>query len=158
MNIYRQRFKTVAERFWEKVDVEGVSECWNWKASTTRGGYGQFWLGGTQVKAHRVAWELTNGPIPEGMYCLHQCDNPRCCNPNHIRLGSLAENMQECVERDRIAKGERQASAKLTAKKVKEIRKKYARGISTIKLSAEYGVGATAIYEAVRRETWKHVA
>lgn len=98
--------KTLEQRLWEKVDRTG--DCWVWTAKTRSSfGYGMIRVGGTPgrlVSAHRVAWELTNGPIPDGLWVLHGCDNPPCCNPAHLHLGTRADNMREMSERGR-AKG-----------------------------------------------------
>lgn len=83
---------TQAERFWMKVDKSG--NCWMWTASKYSSGYGAFNRGvnlGTKV-AHRVAWELINGPIPEGKFLDHQCFNRACVNPNHLRIVTNKQN------------------------------------------------------------------
>jgi len=87
------------ERFWAKVDR--TDDCWLWTACRTTHGYGQFRPERSRgAQAHRVAWELTNGPIPAGMLVLHRCDNPPCVNPAHLFLGTQSDNM-----RDMYAKG-----------------------------------------------------
>lgn len=83
------------DRFWRKVDEEGrlTTECWNWTGATKGKGYGSFWLGGKPVRAHRVAWEFTHGPVPSGLFVLHRCNNRLCCNPGHLYLGDNEDNM-----------------------------------------------------------------
>jgi hypothetical protein len=85
--------KTVAERFWEKVDTTG--ECWVWTASKTSNGYGEM-RGADQKKvgAHRLSFELHNGPIPEGLEVHHTCRRRDCVNPGHLRVMTHAENLQ----------------------------------------------------------------
>jgi hypothetical protein len=160
---------TVEERFWAKV--ERGPGCWEWTARRHRKGYGQFTMdrGGsrwTTVAAHRVAWELTHGPIPEGQLVCHRCDNPPCCNPEHLFLGTTSDNVVDSVVKGRWTrnpwrnqpKGERTANAKLTEAAVREIRQRYATGgISQQTLATEYGVNQTKISAVVRRETWAHV-
>lgn len=79
------------ERFWEKVDARG--DCWEWLGSATPTGYGTFFpTRNTPVRAYRYAWESLVSPIPEGMTIDHQCNNPRCVNPDHLRVLSLGAN------------------------------------------------------------------
>jgi uncharacterized protein YjiS (DUF1127 family) len=89
-----------AELFWSKVKRGGPDECWPWLAATNEKGYGV--VGGKDgtTKANRVAWKLTNGPIPDGKCVLHRCDNPPCCNPGHLFTGTRGDN-----NRDMHAKG-----------------------------------------------------
>jgi len=98
----------LVDRFWGKVDRRRDDECWPWTASVTRHGYGQIMVGayGTgsrprPLRANRVAWELTHGPIPDGLWVLHSCDNPSCCNPSHLFLGTQTENMRDAADKGR---------------------------------------------------------
>lgn len=102
--------ESVAERFWPKVDRSGgPASCWPWTAGTRPDGYGVFWIDGRMVAAHRIAWELTHGPIPEGngyhgVCALHGCDTPLCCNsehPDHLFLGTHAHNMADMAAKGR---------------------------------------------------------
>lgn len=93
--------RPIAERFWEKVDRAEGDACWEWQAGRFSNGYGQFMRVKHQMAlAHRMAYELTNGPIPEGLLVLHRCDNRPCVRPDHLWLGTHSENM-----RDMHAKG-----------------------------------------------------
>jgi len=91
------------KRFWSKVDIRGGSECWLWRASESAHGYGQFRFKGTIDKAHRVAWVISNGDIPEGMWVLHRCDNRLCVNPKHLRLGDAQDNVSEEANKERAS-------------------------------------------------------
>ncbi len=91
-----------AARFWAKVDIGAPDKCWEWQASCNPAGYGGFQFNGRFGKAHRAAWELANGPIPEGICVLHRCDNPPCCNPAHLWLGTYADNHRDAVAKGRI--------------------------------------------------------
>jgi hypothetical protein len=87
--------KTLEERFWAKVDKSGgPSACWLWTASTNKG-YGQLEIDGRPEGAHRIAYKLSIGPIPNGLSVCHSCDNPPCCNPSHLFLGS---KLRRCLE------------------------------------------------------------
>lgn len=83
--------------FWAKVIK--TDSCWGWTASGQR--YGKLRVSGVYVNAHRFSWELHNGPIPEGMFVLHHCDNPPCTNPEHLYLGTNSDNMVDMVRRGR---------------------------------------------------------
>ena len=101
----------VEDRFWPKVNVGAEDECWEWTAYVNpRTGYGQFsipkalrptWGGHRTVTAPVVACSLTHGHRPDGMWVLHACDNPICCNPSHLSWGTPRENIRQAVERGR---------------------------------------------------------
>ena len=159
--------------FWKKVRVRGLDECWEWQANTSLG-YGKFGIGRKRFRSHRVAWRIANGPIPLGLCVLHRCDNRRCCNPNHLFLGTLTDNNHDrdrkgracrpCGDEnparkhpERLLRGEQCPWAKLTKQKVRNVRRRYAQGESQAALAREMGVGATAIKRIVLRKTWSHV-
>lgn len=121
-----KRFNT-ADTFWACVDRDG--DCWEWRGRHDEKGYGRIGFEGRLQRADRVAWLLSFGEIPEGMCVLHRCDNPACCNPDHLFLGSQADNVA-----DRDAKG-RGARPPLQLPRfgqiAEEIRAEYARGLTT---------------------------
>jgi len=99
----RGAYPPLEERFRSRVDVKGPDDCWEWTAGKIPGGYGAVWDNsiGRHQHAHRLAWELANGPIPDGMWVLHRCDNPPCCNPAHLWLGTQYENDKDRTRKQR---------------------------------------------------------
>jgi hypothetical protein len=93
---------TAAERFWRKVAVGAPDECWPWTERATHTfGYGSFSVGYRKVGAHVYAYELTNGPVPDGLQVMHCCDNPPCCNAAHLSAGTSADNLRDMRDRGR---------------------------------------------------------
>lgn len=148
--------KPIAERFWPKVDKRGPDECWPWKASVTHQGYGHTNVNGRTAAAHRVSYELSTGPIPEGLGVLHRCDNPRCVNPAHLFLGTPADNTADMMAKQRTnnPKGEWHHAAKLTPDAVVAIR---ADNRDVPVIAGQYGVSEGAIWDIKARRTWTHV-
>lgn len=157
---------TIEERFWAKVICLGIEECWEWIGGKARFGYGAFGIkhGESPVPAHRFSWMLTNGPIPDGLWVLHHCDNPPCVNPTHLFLGTREDNMRDMMEKRRhwahrgfkpITCGEHNGRAKVTSDQVAEIRERYAEGETQTALAPIFGLSRQAIGMIVRRENWK---
>lgn len=120
--------RPLEERFHEKYEIVEPGGCWVWMAGTSSTGYGLVHTGSRMERAHRMSWELHNGPIPEGKgyhgtCVLHRCDVPSCVNPNHLFLGSQAENMADMNAKGRVSRGEAHGHAKLTETDVLDIRK-----------------------------------
>lgn len=138
------------DRFWSKVKVNSIYDCWEWQAAKIRG-YGLFEYKGKSRRAHRVSWEITYGDIPKGMYVLHKCDNPACVNPNHLFLGTQEDNM-----RDMIQKGRKVKPSKLSDADVIGIRARYATGTETLAgLGREFGLTKQAIWRTIKYKNWK---
>jgi hypothetical protein len=140
---------TLEERFWPKV--RKTETCWLWLASTDKDGYGQIGSGitvrnptHTMLKAHRVSWELVNGVIPEGLSCLHKCNNPICVNPGHLYLGTHLDNTLDVVACG-SQRGENNPQAKLSDTQCVDIRAKRATGKLLRELAEEFGVRESTV-------------
>lgn len=159
---------TLADRFWLKVDVREPNECWEWQAG--RGHYGKAKLNygafaffrGLSTTAHRAAYLITHGEVPDGIFVCHDCDNPPCCNPNHLFLGTGKDNAADRDQKGRYVlgdrpKGTRNHNAKLDDSLVAEARLRVAGGESLKPIAKEYGVSSEALAQAVKGHTWTHV-
>lgn len=150
------------DRFWARVDKSG--RCWLFHGATDKWGYGHVGQRGRRVQAHRYAFLIAKGPIPDGQQVLHKCDTPLCVRPDHLFLGTNADNRADAIAKRRHAWGERNHSAKLTQEKVLAIRKEYrkdgphkASPSNTRELAQKYGVGLGAIHAVVRGKTWRYL-
>jgi hypothetical protein len=148
------------ERFWSKVDRSaGPDACWLWTGTRIPQGYGTLSLRRSPVYAHRFAFIITNGWPAEKMCVCHACDNPSCCNPAHLWLGTHTDNMRDMLKKGRRteARGENVSTAKLTEDQVREIRatRLYRGAISD--MMRRYGVSRTALTQLLRGNTWKHL-
>lgn len=172
MNRYYQRFKSMEQRFWEKVSFGfGENACWIWSSTLTGNHYyGSFWDGKRHSRAHRISWEICNGKIPEGMFVCHSCDNPACVNPNHLFLGDFGDNMQDMWDKNRhpinnmgrkseTMIGENNPNSVLSKSDVLWIRELYDQGVSISNIAEYYSlyVQKPAIFKIVHRKTWAHV-
>lgn len=156
-------------RFWAKADMSGGPDaCWPWTAAIIGTGYGGFKYKGRMAKAHRVAYELTYGPLGELLAC-HRCDNPPCVNPTHLFAGTHADNAADRNAKGRQSTGDRVAyevrrrgsahpRAKLTEYQVVEIRKALEAGTSSSAIAALYGVSKSLIRYIKIGHSWKHVS
>jgi hypothetical protein len=148
-----RRQRPLVERFWPRVDKSG--SCWLWQGHRTAAGYGQIGRGTASeglVYTHRLAYELEIGPIPEGMFVCHSCDNPPCVNPAHLFVGSAADNSHDALRKGRLRtlRAEASPQCRVTTDQVREIRQLRAVGISAAGLAVRYGVSPQHVADIVR--------
>lgn len=153
----RWALTTTADRIWSLVDAKGPDDCWPWIETAEEGTYGRLSVGGVVVAAHRVAYELSHGPIPAGQVVRHTCDNRPCCNPAHLVVGSQLDNMRDAVERGRLRRGSQKWNAKLDEAKVREIHRLRAAGMLQADIAARFGVHATTVRHILSGRRWRHV-
>lgn len=150
---------TMEERFWKSVDKtpgQGPNgDCWEWQAGRLESGYGRITIGKHgEEKAHRLSYRLNCEEIPDGLWVLHDCDNPPCCNPDHLFLGTSDDNVADMVAKRRHRFGVRHHKAKLSDDEVRAIRSDPRMQID---IADEYGVTQGLIGMIKRGEIWTHV-
>lgn len=144
------------KRFWNKIKKGTPDQCWFWLKGKATFGYGRFKIKGKTYQAHRIAFLLLNGKFPKNNGC-HSCDNPVCCNPNHIFDGTYADNSKDMVIRGRSLKGIKHNKAKLTENEVLEIRKLLSIGIEGLKIASQFQVTPATISAINVNKTWRHL-
>lgn len=147
---------THEQLFWLHVDKNGPNGCWLWTRYRQRQGYGWVCVQQKYYLAHRLAWEFVNGPVPEGLFVLHKCDNPPCVNPDHMFLGDHQANCDDKIRKGRMAVGEMTKRTVLNAEKVKRIRVLRKRGLSYTRIGELVGCSDGCARAAVTTY-WKHV-
>lgn len=145
--------RSLEDRLWDKVDKTG--EHWLWTGHLAATGYGQISRGGRGeglVTTHRAAWEVSCGPIPEGLFVLHRCDIRPCCRPDHLFLGTAKDNSQDMVSKGRgvAYRGVSHAQHKLTDDQVREIRQRVRAGEKQTVVARDFGVSSAFVSQLVR--------
>lgn len=171
---YHQQQYRSSDFFWQRVKIGDSTECWPWEKGRDGHGYGAVWNGTRLIKTHRRAYELAHGPIPEGMLVCHTCDNPPCCNPAHLWIGTTYQNAMDREKKkrgdnsgkhlirwkqehpERILRGKQCTWAKLTEDQVLEIYQH--KGLLTVDAAAEkFQVNRITLHDIWARRTWRHL-
>lgn len=158
------RAKPLAGRFWPKVDCRGPDECWPWTASCRRSGHGQIAIGSTTIGAHRASWIIHHGPVPEGLFVCHHCDNPPCVNPAHLFLGTHDDNMADMRAKSRgvvpapaVMRGTVNPNSKIDEATVSEIRRRRQSGETVRSVAASVGLSPAQISRIANGKRWAHL-
>lgn len=155
-----QLFRSAAERFWAKVDLDPATGCWLWSGATEGNGYGNFKaVSYTTVRAHRMAFALSRARAPEDALVIrHKCHNRLCCNPAHLTEGTHQQNSDDMKEAGRWrggpTKGDDNGNSKLTSAQVAEIRRRLKRGETNVSIALDYPVGHAMISRIRRGTAW----
>lgn len=151
----------IQNRFWTKVRKRSNDECWEWTGPRSSGGYGLFGIKRININAHRFAYKDTFGEFPAHLCVLHKCDNPPCCNPSHLFLGTNKDNTDDCIRKGRHKKptlGEDHPMHKLSESDVIKMRRLYSGGMSAGQIAKRFGVSKVTTIAAISGYTWGHIA
>lgn len=149
------RKRNTPESLWQRLTPNG--ECREWSGYRLPGGYGRTTWHGIHVYSHRLAWELSSGPIPDDLWVLHHCDNPPCCRPEHLYLGTPADNAHDREIRQRGSRGEHQPKSLLTERDIPTIFAMAGSGKTQREIGATFHVSQGAIWKVLTRQTWRHI-
>jgi hypothetical protein len=145
---------TLSQRLEHFSKVDAATGCWLWTASTNKSGYGRLGVDGKVFLAHRLAYAVAHGAIPDGMHVCHRCDTPACINPDHLFIGTNADNMLDKLSKNRQSKGSDFSSTKLTEAQVAAIRlDKRPQWV----IAQDYGISQSQVSLIHRNEEWRHL-
>jgi hypothetical protein len=143
------------ERFWSKVNK--TPTCWVWTAAKANKGYGVMRIDGKNIRAHIFSYEVHLGPVLDGVFVCHRCDNPPCVNPQHLFLGTNHENVKDMVSKKRHTYGEKNPQSKLTEYDVMGIFKSKSEGMRNSDIARVVGVSQTTICQILKGNRWGHL-
>lgn len=150
----------VLEKFWKHVKIDSMTGCWQWTGGKNEFGYGIFCTDKRRIRTHRYCWELFKEPIPKGMCICHHCDNPSCINPDHMFIGTQAENMADMRKKHRGSTkprpGTENPAAKLSEQQVRIIFSMNGT-VRAEEVAQVFNVKKTSVYNIWSRITWKHL-
>lgn len=147
--------------FWSRIQVRGENDCWEWTGSRVAGGYGRY----KKFYTHRLMASNVIGRDVGDFQVCHSCDNPPCCNPHHLFIGTSRDNTRDALTKGRLVlkpawdavRGENNRLTKLTADDVREIKRRYRNGEEQLKIARDYPCGNTAINNIVKGRNWAHI-
>lgn len=142
------------KNFWAKVETHGAAECWPWRGAINNKGYGNVKWEGRYTPAHRVAYALTYGAFPPKAWVLHKCDNPPCCNPDHLFLGNAKMNSEDAVAKGRMAQKERHGRRKLGQAQVNAIRELHELGWIGRDIARAFSVSFALVSLIINNKVW----
>lgn len=150
------------ERFWSNVDIQQSTDCWEWKKRKDSDGYGRtklfYYNSYMKTGAHQIALILSGRKIPKGQLVRHSCNNPSCCNPDHLDVGTAKDNALDCIKSGRTLIGSKNPASKLREQDVKEIKQQLATGKKLgAMLGKKYGVSKVIISDIKHNKTWRHI-
>ena len=148
---------TIKERLDAKTFYEPNTGCWLWSGSSVRGGYGQIGISRKLTLAHRVSYTEYVGLIPAGLLVLHRCDTPPCINPDHLFLGTTADNTADKIKKGRQPNGESMYNSKLIYADIIKIHGMIAAGMTQRYIAGQFGVNTSLISRINAGKRWKHV-
>jgi hypothetical protein len=149
--------RTLKERFLAKTRVDCQTQCWVWQGYIGAHGYGQMHIARRQRTAHGISWRLFRGEVPKGLLVCHRCDVRACVNPDHLFLGTYAENAADMKRKRRQRLGERNSTAKLNTEQVRSIKGMLEAGESPASIARAAGVTPQCIHHIDKGRTWSHV-
>lgn len=157
---------SLAERFWRYVKKS--DGCWEWIGALNDAGYGILGIGGRSkgsIRAHRLSWMFAHRrrAIPKGMQICHHCDNRKCVRPDHLFMGTNADNVRDMWKKGRgspppIHRGEKNSRTKLKPKEVREIRRLAKQGESFPQIARQFRIGLSSVHRIAKRQTWSHLS
>jgi hypothetical protein len=146
-----------AKEYWYNVSAPNEDGCMVWMRGKTAAGYGVLTYRNSRWYTHRLAWYLTYGDIPEKMSVCHKCDNPPCCNPEHLFLGTKKDNSQDMAEKDRSPHGERNGQSRLKEEDVRGIHELRLNGWTLDRIGKRYTIGIPSVYKIIVGQRWRRI-
>lgn len=155
----KSHIKPIRQRFWKKVNIKDLFDCWEWLGYKNPDGYGIVMRNSRKELTHRTAWILTYGNIPENLCVCHKCDNPSCVNPAHLFIGTMQDNVNDMFSKGRqpYTKGSKGGRAILTEEQILAIRILYQAGIRQCELGRMYNIDVGHLWHIINRDIWTHI-